>query len=75
MISQILIVDDQESIRHFISKALTDEGYVVNTAAEGKEALKAVERRSRRIWCSSISGFRTSMAWMSSRRSSPPGRR
>ena len=44
MISQILIVDDQESIRHFISKALTDEGYLVTTAAEGKEALKAVEK-------------------------------
>jgi two-component system response regulator AtoC len=44
MISQVLIVDDQESIRHFVSKALTDEGYLVTTAADGKEALKAVEK-------------------------------
>jgi two-component system, NtrC family, response regulator AtoC len=44
MISHILIVDDQESIRHFIAKALADEGYQVSTASEGKAALKVVEK-------------------------------
>jgi two-component system, NtrC family, response regulator AtoC len=44
MISHILIVDDQESIRHFIAKALKDEGYQVTTAGEGKEGLKSAEK-------------------------------
>jgi DNA-binding NtrC family response regulator len=37
--AHILIVDDQESIRHFIEKAMVDEGYQVTTAGEGKKAL------------------------------------
>jgi DNA-binding NtrC family response regulator len=37
-----LIVDDQESIRHFIEKAMMDEGYQVSTAGEGTRALKLV---------------------------------
>jgi two-component system response regulator AtoC len=41
--ANILIVDDQESIRHFIEKAMTDEGYQVSTAGEGKAALKTVQ--------------------------------
>jgi DNA-binding NtrC family response regulator len=40
--ANILIVDDQESIRHFIEKAMTDEGYQVATAGEGKAALRSV---------------------------------
>ncbi len=44
MIASILIVDDQESIRHFIAKALTDEGYQVTTASEGREAVQKVEK-------------------------------
>jgi DNA-binding NtrC family response regulator len=37
--AHILIVDDQESIRHFIEKAMVDEGYQVTTTGEGKKAL------------------------------------
>jgi two-component system response regulator AtoC len=40
--AHILIVDDQESIRHFIEKAMLDEGYQVSTAGEGREALTLV---------------------------------
>jgi two-component system response regulator AtoC len=42
--AHILIVDDQESIRHFIEKAMLDEGYQVSTAGEGREGLQAVTR-------------------------------
>jgi DNA-binding NtrC family response regulator len=41
--ARILIVDDQESIRHFVEKAMVDEGYQVMTAGEGKEALRLAE--------------------------------
>ncbi len=41
MPSSILIVDDQESLRHFIEKALVDEGYEVRTAGDGAEATQA----------------------------------
>ncbi len=42
--AHILIVDDQESIRHFIEKSMADEGYQVSTAGEGKSALAMVTR-------------------------------
>ncbi len=42
MTASILVVDDQESIRHFISKNLEDEGYEVKCASGGKEALAAI---------------------------------
>jgi CheY-like chemotaxis protein len=37
----ILLVDDDESIRQFITLALTGEGYEVATAADGRQALEA----------------------------------
>src|SRR5437867_1198444 len=40
----ILVVDDQDSIRHFVSKALEAEGYTVQTMASVREARAAVER-------------------------------
>jgi DNA-binding NtrC family response regulator len=40
MQSVILVVDDQESIRHFVSQALSDAGHEVWSAASGKEALQ-----------------------------------
>ncbi len=42
--ANILVVDDQDSIRHFVRKALEDEGYTVETAASVREARTAVER-------------------------------
>jgi two-component system chemotaxis response regulator CheY len=35
----VLVIDDDESIRDFLTTALTDEGYVVLTAANGRAAL------------------------------------
>ena len=33
----ILVVDDQDSIRHFVSKALEDDGYTVRAAESVRE--------------------------------------
>lgn len=46
MTASILVVDDQESIRHFISKNLEDEGYDVTCASAGKEALAAIKTQA-----------------------------
>lgn len=40
----VLVVDDDESIREFISVALMDEGYAVQTAADGAEALVSIKQ-------------------------------
>ena len=39
----ILVVDDEESMRHFLGKTLVREGYRVITAADGPDALHAVQ--------------------------------
>jgi CheY-like chemotaxis protein len=39
----ILIVDDDQAIRDLVADALQDEGYLVATAANGAEAIEAVE--------------------------------
>jgi DNA-binding response OmpR family regulator len=41
----ILVVDDDPSIRQTVRDILDLEGYAVETAADGREALTAVERR------------------------------
>jgi two-component system chemotaxis response regulator CheY len=40
----ILVVEDTEEIRNLIADMLTDEGYAVECAGDGAEALAAVER-------------------------------
>ncbi|HET7225909.1 MAG TPA: sigma-54 dependent transcriptional regulator [Candidatus Eisenbacteria bacterium] len=40
----ILVVDDQDSIRHFVTKALTDDGYTVVASASVREGREAFER-------------------------------
>ena len=42
--ANILVVDDQDSIRHFVSKALEDQGYSVQAVASLREARAALER-------------------------------
>ena len=42
----ILIVDDTAEIRELIANMLTDEGYTVECACNGSEALAAVERNA-----------------------------
>jgi len=41
--ANILVVDDQESIRHFVSKALSDEGYSVQTTGSLRETRQVLE--------------------------------
>lgn len=41
----VMIVDDQESIRHALSKMLIKEGYEVLLAGEGDEALETLRKR------------------------------
>ncbi len=41
--ASILVVDDQESIRHFVSKALGDEGYTVSTHGSVRDGRQAFE--------------------------------
>jgi CheY-like chemotaxis protein len=44
--ARVLVVDDEEEIRSFLEQALQDEGFVVDTAANGQEALAlAAENR------------------------------
>lgn len=40
---RILLIDDDQSIREFVSVALSDEGYEVVSAAHGAEALAAMD--------------------------------
>jgi DNA-binding NtrC family response regulator len=40
----ILVVDDQDSIRHFVSKSLEDEGYTVHVAGSVREAREFIEK-------------------------------
>jgi len=42
---RILVVDDEPSIRQLIERRLSQKGYEVITAADGKEALAVVERQ------------------------------
>ncbi len=42
--SRILVVDDDPSIRGFLAEALADEGYDVQTASNGQEALAVVSQ-------------------------------
>lgn len=38
--ARILVVDDEESIRKVLATILEEEGYIVDTAKNGKEAIK-----------------------------------
>jgi DNA-binding response OmpR family regulator len=42
---RVLVVDDERDILSFVQDALTDEGYAVDTAASGEEALQSVMER------------------------------
>jgi DNA-binding NtrC family response regulator len=41
--ANILVVDDQDSIRHFVCRALEDEGYTVITAGSVRETRERIE--------------------------------
>jgi CheY-like chemotaxis protein len=42
--TSILLIDDDDSIREFVSVALADEGYEVNTAIHGADGLQMLKR-------------------------------
>ncbi len=43
--SRVLVVDDDPAIREMVSEFLRMEGYLVDTAADGAEGLRAVQKR------------------------------
>jgi two-component system, NtrC family, nitrogen regulation response regulator NtrX len=45
LLINVLIVDDDPEMRKMLSEVLGDEGYSVETAANGKDAIKACEKR------------------------------
>ena len=49
MVKQILIVDDDEAIRITMKAILEDEGYFVDLASTGKEAIQKTEQKSYNI--------------------------
>ncbi|RJO65168.1 MAG: sigma-54-dependent Fis family transcriptional regulator [Myxococcales bacterium] len=44
-VSTILIVDDEENLRHMLSVVLTKEGFTCTTAADGEEALALLQKQ------------------------------
>lgn len=46
MSHRILIVDDEKTLRHFLSLHLQEQGYNVSEAADGKTALKLIDENS-----------------------------
>ncbi len=47
LLQRVLVVDDDEGIRRFAAKALRHEGYEVEIASDGPEALRIVEAQAR----------------------------
>ena len=43
---RLLIIDDEENMRHMLLSLLQDSGYQVDTAETGLEALRRVEENS-----------------------------
>jgi two-component system, NtrC family, response regulator AtoC len=44
--ARILVADDEEGLRHFVSEALEDEGHVVTQAEDGRAAAERLRRQS-----------------------------
>lgn len=64
MYPSILIVDDEPSIRQSLSGLLTDEGFIISTAANGYEAMKRIDTDTPDlvlldIWMPGIDGLET----------------
>ena len=50
--NKILVVDDDKTTRHVLSKVLTSAGYTTSVAKDGVEALKALGRAGSTCCCS-----------------------
>ena len=46
MAHKILIIDDEKTLRHFLRLSLQEQGYQVTEAAEGKTAMKLINKES-----------------------------
>ena len=44
MLKKILVADDDADIRNLLMETLTEEGYEVTGAADGKEAIQKIEQ-------------------------------
>ncbi|MBW2039766.1 MAG: sigma-54-dependent Fis family transcriptional regulator [Deltaproteobacteria bacterium] len=44
---RVLVIDDEENLRHFLKMILEEEGYEVETAKDGMEALEKMEEK---VW-------------------------
>ncbi|MEA2031657.1 MAG: sigma-54 dependent transcriptional regulator [candidate division Zixibacteria bacterium] len=44
--ANILVVDDKDSMRNMLSETLTDEGYIVDSAIDGRRAIELVRNKS-----------------------------
>jgi DNA-binding NtrC family response regulator len=42
--SKVLVVDDEEALRYLLSTELSAEGYEVDTAGDGDEAIEAIKK-------------------------------
>ena len=58
---RILVVDDEANARGALGTILSEEGYQVDEAADGEEALAQLPELRRR-WCSPTSACRRSTA-------------
>ncbi len=43
--SRVLVVDDEEALRYLLSTELVAEGYEVETAGDGDEAIEAIKKK------------------------------
>jgi DNA-binding NtrC family response regulator len=43
--SRVLVVDDEEALRYLLSTELAAEGYEVETAGDGDEAIEAIKQK------------------------------
>ncbi len=43
--ARILVVDDEEDVRHFVRLVLESAGHEVSTAADGQEGIEAIQAR------------------------------
>ncbi|CUT04960.1 Response regulator receiver domain-containing protein [Candidatus Kryptobacter tengchongensis] len=43
--SRVLVVDDEEALRYLLSSELAAEGYEVETAGDGDEAIEAIKQK------------------------------
>jgi DNA-binding NtrC family response regulator len=47
--SRVLVVDDEEALRYLLSTELAAEGYEVETAGDGDEAIEAIKQNKPEI--------------------------